>query len=224
MNDCLKGRWLMGICLAASLLGAGPEARAQQATVQQPAFENFSISTTVSAPDRGRMTIGGVGRGASSRAVNGPLRTDSIFGRESVGSRVSVQATIHDFAERDRQALAAAEGGGVPRSAMRPRLPPRAEHAFRTLVERNGRGEPETNHRTVQRGEKSPPAAPSASAAHSADELYRRGIRAEAEGRRGVALVFLRQARLRGCPRSEEKLAELAGLSRPSGSTPSSED
>src|SRR5260221_14179162 len=103
MNKCPMA--LVAIALAFSRL---PMAAAQQIGVQQPSVESFGVGTTVSAPDRGRTSLGGVGRSAASRAMYGPIRTGTSMGLSSQGSGMSIGAGIHDLAEMDRAALDAA--------------------------------------------------------------------------------------------------------------------
>jgi len=52
------------------------ELRAQQVSVQQPQFEQFSVATTVSVPDGGSALLGGVGRAASGQVITGPFRSN----------------------------------------------------------------------------------------------------------------------------------------------------
>ncbi|MFN0055762.1 MAG: hypothetical protein ACKV0T_26765 [Planctomycetales bacterium] len=188
-------------------------ASAQQVTVQQPTFEAFGVGTTVSVPVGGRTTIGGVGRSASSSSNFGPFRNNTNFGRSTQGSNLSVSATIHDFDLLDRQALDAA-GGSRSRRKHKP-LDPRAEHALRSLLERDGQTT-EKASREPTGGNVARTDPDSEPAALSGDELLRRGLKAEASGQRGVALAFLRQARERGSGSARDELARLERLRRAS--------
>ncbi len=88
--------------------GSLPLAANAQGVIQLPTFQNFSMSTTVSVPDRGSVYAGGVGRSYRSSARRGlpllpPSRRVSSAGTSASG--VSVHAWIHDHEEMDRQVL-----------------------------------------------------------------------------------------------------------------------
>lgn len=77
------------------------------ATVQLPSFSYFGVDTSVSVPDRGSMSVGGVGRSSMGSTAFGPVlgpRSRS-FGRQMSASSTTVHATIHDFDAMDRQLL-----------------------------------------------------------------------------------------------------------------------
>jgi hypothetical protein len=98
----------IGFCWASCFFFHMPDAYAQRAVVQEPSLESFGVGTTVSAPDRGRISLGGVGRSASSRSIYGPLRHGTSMGLSSQGTGLSVGVRVHDLAEMDRAALEAA--------------------------------------------------------------------------------------------------------------------
>ena len=78
----------------------------QAQVVQLPAVGTFSVSTTVSVPDQGTASLGGVGRssyGTTSRGA-GPLASRASGGQSSASS-VSVSATIIDLAAMDEAIL-----------------------------------------------------------------------------------------------------------------------
>ena len=79
-------------------------------TVQLPVVERFSISTTVSVPDRGSIFLGGVKRANSSRKSNGVFRPGSSIGLDRSFSGVSASVYIHDFESMDKFLL----GESVP--------------------------------------------------------------------------------------------------------------
>lgn len=187
---------------------------AQQFTVQQPTISTFSGGTTVSVPDRGGAGLGGVGRGASSRSTYGPFPMNSNYGSSFEGSSASVHAWIHDLSELDRQALDAADGSQRNRR-IDAKSDSRAARAYRTLTERSTDARSEKpgpgsrdrfgefaadktrNPETDERG------------TLSTDELYQRGMKAEAAGKRDVALAFLRLARDRGSEAAARELATI---------------
>src|SRR6188508_3046658 len=84
--------------------------------VQLPTFHTFSVGTTVSIPDRGSMTLGGVDRASFGRnefgvpGLNGVPGAGRLFGNRAIGSqvqssRVNATATIMDLQELDRAVL-----------------------------------------------------------------------------------------------------------------------
>ncbi|MEM7311605.1 MAG: hypothetical protein AAF497_00500, partial [Planctomycetota bacterium] len=101
--------------LALALITNGLDAQ----TVQLPTFRNFSVNTTVSVPDRGSASLGGVRRsssGSTRRGVPGisrfpmagaPFRSRA-FASQSGGSQATVHATIIDHREWDAAVLAEA--------------------------------------------------------------------------------------------------------------------
>lgn len=96
---CLIG-WLI-------VLSAGG-ASAQQLSVQQPVFGQFSASTTVSGPGSwidasGECELGPVGAGH-----DGAVRNGLLFGQELTSSSLSVGVRIHDLRAMDEAILAGA--------------------------------------------------------------------------------------------------------------------
>jgi len=78
-------------CVSSLLVGV-PAARAQHITVQEPSLETFGVGTTVSVPDRGRTSLGGVRRSAAARAMYGPVRTGHSMGFNDQVTGLSIQA------------------------------------------------------------------------------------------------------------------------------------
>jgi hypothetical protein len=99
--------------LAAGLVGwcAAPAAAQQAATIQLPSYSSFGVSTTVSVPDRGSMSLGGVGRSSTGSTAFGPGfgPRSRAFGRQTSASSVTVHTTIHDFDAMDKQLLGQAK-------------------------------------------------------------------------------------------------------------------
>jgi hypothetical protein len=85
-------------------------------TVQLPTFSFFTVQTTVSVPDGGGMSLGGIDRGVDSTVNrNSGLTRNRGLGSSRAASGVSVSATIIDREEMDRAVLAeAAAKRGVP--------------------------------------------------------------------------------------------------------------
>jgi len=193
----------IGMCAGLLCLTNASVVFGQQAVIQQPTVGVFSGSSTVSVPDRGRTTIGGVSRGASSRSMYGPFPSGTNTGRSFEGGSVSVGAYIHDFEELDRQALSAAKSS--PRKRSDPSGDDRADRAREALIrrDRGGTARPKTAIAGTAEKEKE--------RGLSSDELFERGRKAEAAGKSGVAVAFYRQARDRG---SEDAGRELDRLQK----------
>lgn len=123
-------------CLTvAGCLTMAVSARAQ--VVQLPTFNFFSVSTSVSVPDRGGAYLGGVDRSSrGAQHVYLPLLPgQSAGGGGQSAQRMSVMARVHDLqgpptvnaarrtthADRFAQRLAAASRAQVPRAATEQR-------------------------------------------------------------------------------------------------------
>lgn len=89
-------------------------------SVQLPTIRNFSVSTNVSVPDGGTISLGGVSRSAEGRVSSGvpglPFRPfrNSATGRESSVSRATATAKIISLKEMEEDLLA----GGNRRQRM----------------------------------------------------------------------------------------------------------
>src|SRR5262245_566746 len=203
------------LIVAAGLLAAeSREALAQQITVQQPVVEMFQVGTTVSVPDSGRAYAGGARRAARARARSGPFPLTTSTGIVGQGSSVAANVSIQDFNELDRRALGTADRHRGRRDDAA--LSPDAERAYRLLSSR-GRADAtpigaasETGARNAQR-----PAATREAPAESGpgtDDFLRHARRAEAEGKRSLALSHFRAAARRGSAEAEAAIERLNGV------------
>lgn len=106
------------LSLAITLLGIS---HSQGQVVQLPAVGSFGVSTTVSVPDQGTASLGGVGRssyGTTTRGA-GPLANRAWGGTASATS-TSISATVIDLAAMDEAILnMPADSKNVPRYATR---------------------------------------------------------------------------------------------------------
>lgn len=88
------------------------QVQAQATTVQLPTFNFFTVTTSVSVPDRGGTSLGGINRSSDGRNEFGaPL---SPLGNRAIGSErqalnMSVHVTIHNLDEMDQDILARAQ-------------------------------------------------------------------------------------------------------------------
>lgn len=180
---------------------------AQNLTVQQPVFGNFSVGTTVSVPDRGGAYIGGVSRAGSGRKSFGPLRSGSSIGLFRDHSGVSTHVTIHDLGEMDRMILGQATERHIAHDGRR--LSGRAAQAYSSLLERYASSATRTDIRpTAGRGR-----SEANSGIAKADRSLRLGQAAEAKGKLSVARLHYRMAARHGSDEARLKLAELEGRS-----------
>jgi hypothetical protein len=199
-------------CIAVCLVNASA-AFAQRMTVQEPSFEQFGLGTTVSVPDRGRVSLGGVSRGKASRSTYGfaPLRSGSNVGLSSQTSSVGVGVHIHDLAEMDRQVLDAADKDRRPYDDVS--LSPAAERAYETLRTRSTAQDVANTAggAIITTGPQAPvsPAVP-VDAGPSAEKLLDRARHAESVGKRGLALAFLRTARDAGSIEAGKEIDRLS--------------
>ena len=106
--------------LAAAILLSGiaaPQARAQ--VVLLPTFHQFTVNTTVLAPDSGRGFLGGINRSSRGAIARGTPGLNNLPGggrlfgnrglaRNDSAVKASVRATIIDHQELDRAVLAQA--------------------------------------------------------------------------------------------------------------------
>jgi hypothetical protein len=102
MRTILFALTTVALCLATSSVFAQAPT-----TVQLPTFRFFTVQTTVSVPDRGSASLGGISRASSLSTWRGapglPASRGMAIGRDAGG--VSVHATIIDHAAIDRAVL-----------------------------------------------------------------------------------------------------------------------
>jgi len=198
-----------------TLLAAAPAVRAQQFAVQEPSLETFGVGTTVSVPDRGRTSLGGVRRSAAARAMYGPVRTGHSLGLSDQGTGLSLQARVHDLAEMDRAALDAADSARKARDNVP--LSPAAEHAYETLRARRVVPDGAAAERSSV-GMKTPTAralaVTSPAVGSAAEKLLDRARQSEADGKRQLALAYLRVARAQGSATAQKEIERLTAMDR----------
>jgi hypothetical protein len=101
---------LTGLATILLVTGLGRHVHAQgNVTIQLPSFQQFSINTTISVPDRGGIYAGGASQswhGSGRRGFpNLPGRRNSVRGASVSG--VSVHAYVHPLDELDEATLQA---------------------------------------------------------------------------------------------------------------------
>ncbi len=188
-----------------------PAAQAQNLTVQEPTLETFGVGTTVSVPDRGRISVAGSGRSAASRSSFGPLRSGTNIGLSNQASGLSVGATVHDLAEMDRRILAGAERSRSSRAQVE--LSASADRAYETLRSRTGaRSFADVAQSTNSRLAVPRASGPSSQVAEgpTAERLLDRARQAESNGKRALALAYLRSAQEAGSAEARHEIERLS--------------
>ena len=185
------------LSVAVLLLGAG-SARAQ--IVQLPTFEMFSLSTTVSVPDRGSAYLGGVNRASSGSTRHGLPGGGRLFGNRGIGSSrgssgVHVRATIIDHQELDRAVLAQA-AARRNRADRVSRVDRRAGYLARNVARNDLRPSSDPPPRSLPSVEQIRRRNELARAEREAEVVFffEKGQKAEAAGKRNVAKIFYQMA------------------------------
>ncbi|MBM4001071.1 MAG: hypothetical protein FJ297_16305 [Planctomycetes bacterium] len=172
-----------------SMVGVPWIARGQ--AVQLPVVRQFSAHTTVSVPDGGEISVGGVGRRSESvRSVGPRFPANRGSGLSSSGTGVSVRATIIDLDEWDRAVL-----GAAPRDDDRRAT--RESDRLSLAVRNNARdGTPLSASQIEARRNGRIPADP-----RSAESILGRARKLRAEGKT-IAARYAYESALRRAPSS----------------------
>lgn len=185
-------------CFLALVIGFFFAARASAqapSVVQLPSFSFFTVDTTVSVPDRGTASLGGIGRSSSGSTAFGPALgpANRGFGRSLSSSSVTMRATIHDFDALDRAALARADRRAGNRLAR---------NAWNDRSTRRDAAQPNSSQRaplgSVADARRRHAAESAAQEAETQSNLEH-ARRAAADGKAGVAKIFYKMA-LRHAP------------------------
>ncbi|HEX5445221.1 MAG TPA: hypothetical protein VFW87_15385 [Pirellulales bacterium] len=213
---------VISICAADRAVAQAPS------VVQLPSFSFYTVDTTVSVPDRGTASLGGVGRSSTGSTAFGPGLgpPNRAFGRNLNSSSVSVRASIHDFEALDRATLdrATLDRATLDRAGSRD-LHPRSSRPGSSSVRRLGAG-PRTfaERDATLRADRVPlrsvaEARRLHAASAAADESealadLEHARHAVAQGKPGVAKIYykiaLRQASSKLKPQINRELAALA--------------
>jgi hypothetical protein len=174
-------------------------------TIQLPTFSVFNVTTTVSVPDRGSISLGGNDRGVDATVSRGPIRNRSTSSSRTA-SGMSVHATIIDHSELDRAVLAsaAAKRGAESDSALA-----KADSLSHAVARTGASSAPPDSVAAIRQR--------AASAADlEAQELagyFAKGRQAEADGKPAVARIFYDMvARRDRGPLKQQALTRLAAL------------
>ena len=190
---------LRKVCLPGLLwLVFTPSLSAQNLSVQQPVFQQFSAGTTVSVPDRGAAFIGGVGQAGSARRSFGPFRSGTGSGMFAESSSLHARVWIHDMAAMDRELL-----DSVTVSVKAPLT--NADRAYSLLANRPADLQVHSKPRPVA------PTVPVSRLRHGIPELLAKAQAAQAKGYPELAKVYWRVAARQG---SGEAVKLLAGVAR----------
>lgn len=95
------------LALVNGVFFAGRASAQAPSVVQLPSFSFFTVDTTVSVPDRGTASLGGIGRSSSGSTAFGPGLgpANRGFGSSLSSSNVTMRASIHEFDALDRATL-----------------------------------------------------------------------------------------------------------------------
>lgn len=173
-------------------------ARAQSFAVQQPVFESFGVSTSVSVPDRGRAPVAGAGR-AARRSYQGLAPAGFRYEQGASTGSMDVGVQIHELEELDRQVLKAAAQRQRPASGVSPR-------ASRAFAELSGREVTPEGPITTRDPGAMKPVDQSELA-----KLVQEGAEAEAQGRTRLALAYYRVAAGKGAAEGRAAVQRLEG-------------
>jgi hypothetical protein len=164
---------------AAVLILSATVASAQ--TVQLPTFHQFGVSTTVSVPDRGSTSLGGMRRSATgSNQFGAPgLPGNRSGGAGMQGGGVGVSVQIHDFdaMDQDLHQQAAGMRGSDPRRGN-------------TIGQEFGRRNPANDSAVPSLAEIRRRKAAQKSSEDDVRSLMARGEEALADGRLGTAKIY----------------------------------
>jgi hypothetical protein len=179
-------------------LGVGSYARGQ--VVQLPTFRVFSMSTTVSVPDRGGAYLGGISSSSIHRRERGVPGLGRVpfagraFGNRTVAghtrsSGVSVSAYIHDFEAMEEDLLRKANPA-VHRAAPLVQSPDAAGRASIAELRRQVAAEERTGQ-------------------IAARQDFERGSELLRQGRADLAKVYFQRAAKRGDAELRAKIAAI---------------
>lgn len=181
---CCLLAWAVGVFFAARASAQAPS------VVQLPSFSFFTVDTTVSVPDRGTASLGGIGRSSSGSTAFGPALgpANRGFGRSLSSSSVTMRATIHDFDALDRATLARASRRG----GSRPARNAWDDRTTRRYGAQSGSSE-SVPVGSVADGRRRHAAESAAQVAETQSNLEH-ARRAAADGKAGVAKIFYKMA------------------------------
>jgi len=218
----MKTQMLRYVVFVAALLSVltGWRSSAWGQAVQLPTFHYFTVQTTVSVPDRGAVTLGGVSRAADFSQSSGvPLLgrvpfANRLFQNRSLSSErswsgVQATATIIDHQAWDEAVLAGADDL-VRRDWMRERAAFLSRHVSRNPVPRGAPAYAAADEvsRAMMAGDGIPPAAERQE--EEAAGYLQRARHLEQQGQPGAAAVYYRLAARGGTePIRAEALARL---------------
>jgi hypothetical protein len=200
------------VSLSILLLTASASLAQQSVTIQLPSQQVFSVSTTVSVPDRGSAYLGGISRASSgsiSRGVPGLSKlpgANRLFNNRGIGtsrgaSNVHVTATIIDLHEMDEMILGeaaarrAASGGealAAQQAAVHRQASFLSQHVGRPAVPLAA--EPAAPRVVTLQETPQQIAQTQAQREAEAESLLEGGRKAEAEGKIKVACIYYKMA------------------------------
>ncbi len=182
---------------------------AQNGTVQQPVFRNFSVGTTVSVPDRGSAHLGSISRAVSGSKNIGFYRPGSAVGKIHEHAGASSHVYIHDFEAMDQYLL----NQGTFQTASRYSFSTRRKStAYSLLFQRK-------KLRPMRSNVSSSSRSPAVSRASKVARSMKLAKRAEQRGKLSLARLHYRVAAKYGSNIASKRILELARKEKSSTST-----
>ncbi len=189
--------------LLAALLMERPDASGQ--VLQLPTFQYFATDSSALVPDRGGAMLGGVGRSSSGSNQFGPpfVSPNRSYGGQSSTGGMSVTAQIHDMSAMDESVLRgpsakARPGNMILRDA--PRIAENADIAPSGDAPRGSVAELAARNAAQQ-------AAQARAEQVEAQKLFDRGLKAETDGKAGLAKVYFQMASRRATGELKQQIA-----------------
>jgi len=188
--------------MASTAVGQGQPPPQVPTTVQLPTFSFFTVQTTVSVPDSGGTSLGGISRGSDGSTTRGigPLRNRGLASTRGA-SGMSIHARIIDNHEMDEAILAqaAAKSGSTAGPA-----------SSGTLTNTTG-SQPFESVAAIRARN----AAAAAEKSSEAAEYFAKAQKAEAAGKTGAAKIYYQMVMRRDAgslkEQAQARLAALAG-------------
>lgn len=183
---------------------------AQAIRLQQPIVQQFSAGTTVSVPDRGSVTLGGLHSGATRSKQVGPFRRGSSYGQAFQSSTSSVGVYIHDFEAMDRMLLNSAPLSSGTRRGLYQNGPAHWQQQLLSQHARTAGSKRDFSSRTPLPNSVSPPQERTQS---KAERFFELGQSAEEKhATPNIAILHYRMAVKYGSTKAQARLQKLTPL------------
>ena len=214
--------------LTCSLIGVASPLFAQGGAVQLPTFDIFTVSTTVSVPDRGAISLGGGSRlaeGSTSRGVPifgklpglSRLAKNKGIGREASRRGLSVHATIISLSEMEEELFGTGSSATAATDAFAlARAADLARHMTSAPLTLTSSLPSSTSTPALRLGPNTSASVKSIKAARAAAKsqtqqealaIYQKAVKAQRAGRTGAAKIYFQMAARRGDEAMKKQVA-----------------